>query len=259
MAHARCCDRRLRDSSPSNCSNPMRPHDRLDPRARPYRWAFAASALVGMALERSVIRWLYGRPLENPARNLGHQPVSDQSVRQIFARRTSKWANPRGCRETGTQQHGAAVQPHCHHRLLHVGAVDDVADAVAHPLGLFVRGVTQNRTMAACVGVPTGRVDLLAFALGSGVAALPAVRCRRSAMSVPNSGRATSSIPSWWWCSAGSASLPAPSTLRSVWACCRVSGAAHRRGAHQDPGPGADHRLHPETPAGALCAEGARR
>src|SRR5205814_5461628 len=39
-------------------------------------------------------------------------------------------------------------------------------------LGLFVRGVTQNRAMAACVGVPTARVDTWAFGLGSGIAGL---------------------------------------------------------------------------------------
>ena len=39
-------------------------------------------------------------------------------------------------------------------------------------LGLFVRGVTQNRDMASCVGVPTGRVDMWAFGLGSGIAGL---------------------------------------------------------------------------------------
>ena len=39
-------------------------------------------------------------------------------------------------------------------------------------LGLFIRGVTQNRTMASCVGVPTGRVDLMAFGLGSGIGGL---------------------------------------------------------------------------------------
>jgi len=39
-------------------------------------------------------------------------------------------------------------------------------------LGLFVRGVTQNRPMASCLGVPTGRVDTYAFGLGSGIAGL---------------------------------------------------------------------------------------
>lgn len=50
-------------------------------------------------------------------------------------------------------------------------------------LGMNVRAVTQNRAMAACCGVPTGRVDMLAFGLGSGIAGLAAWRCRSLATS----------------------------------------------------------------------------
>jgi urea transport system permease protein len=73
-------------------------------------------------------------------------------------------------------------------------------------LGMNVRAVTQNRAMAACCGVPTGRVDMLAFGLGSGIAGLGAWRCRSWVTSARSWDKAISSTPSWWWCSAASAS-----------------------------------------------------
>jgi len=57
-------------------------------------------------------------------------------------------------------------------------------------LGLFIRGVTQNRTMASCVGVPTGRVDLLAFGLGSGIAGLAGVALSQIGNVGPDLGQA---------------------------------------------------------------------
>jgi urea transport system permease protein len=57
-------------------------------------------------------------------------------------------------------------------------------------LGLFVRGVTQNRPMAAAVGVPTGRVDMLAFGLGSGIAGLAGVALSQVGNVGPELGQA---------------------------------------------------------------------
>src|SRR5581483_12109721 len=57
-------------------------------------------------------------------------------------------------------------------------------------LGLFIRGVTQNRTMAACMGVSTGRVDLLAFGLGSGIAGLAGVALSQIGNVGPDLGQA---------------------------------------------------------------------
>lgn len=66
-------------------------------------------------------------------------------------------------------------------------------------LGLNVRAVTQNRSMAACCGVPTGRVDMLAFGLGSGIAGLGGVALSQLGTSGRNWARVTLSTPSWWW------------------------------------------------------------
>lgn len=57
-------------------------------------------------------------------------------------------------------------------------------------LGLFVRAITQNRTMAGCVGVPTGRIDMLAFGLGSGIAGLAGVALSQLGNVGPDLGRA---------------------------------------------------------------------
>ncbi len=135
--------------------------------------AFAASALVGMVLERSVIRWLYGRPLETLLATWGISLFLIQSVRQIFGAQNVEVANPSWM--SGGVELGSMVLPY--NRIVIIAFSMFVLLMMwlmlsRTRLGLFVRGVTQNRAMASCVGVPTGRVDLLAFGLGSGVAGL---------------------------------------------------------------------------------------
>ncbi len=135
--------------------------------------AFLAAALVGMALERSVIRWLYGRPLETLLATWGISLFLIQLVRQIFGAQNVEVANPSWM--SGGIEFTNLTLPY--NRIIIIFFAFAVLAAVwlvlsRTRLGLFVRGVTQNRTMAACVGVPTARVDLLAFGLGSGIAGL---------------------------------------------------------------------------------------
>ena len=138
--------------------------------------AFLASALVGMALERSVIRWLYGRPLETLLATWGISLFLIQLVRQIFGAQNVEVANPSWM--SGGIEFTNLTLPY--NRIVIIAFAFVVLVAMwlvlsRTRLGLFVRAVTQNRTMAACVGVPTGRVDLLAFGLGSGIAGLAGV------------------------------------------------------------------------------------
>lgn len=135
--------------------------------------AFLVAALVGMALERTVIRWLYGRPLETLLATWGISLFLIQLVRQIFGAQNVEVSNPTWM--SGGIQLTNLVLPY--NRIVII--LFAVAVLVAMwlvlsrtRLGLFVRAVTQNRGMAACMGVPTGRVDLLAFGLGSGIAGL---------------------------------------------------------------------------------------
>ena len=136
--------------------------------------AFMASALVGAALERGVIRFLYGRPLETLLATWGISLMLMQLVRTIFGAQNVGVENP-SWMSGGVQVMGNLSLPY--NRLIIVAFAAVVLLGVAFlisktRLGLFVRGVTQNRPIAACMGVNTARVDTYAFALGSGIAGL---------------------------------------------------------------------------------------
>ncbi len=136
--------------------------------------SFLAAALVGMALERLVIRWLYGRPLETLLATWGISLVLIQAVRTIFGAQNVQVENP-AFMSGGIDVLANVVLPWS--RIVIVLFAAAVVTGVwllltRTRLGLFVRGVTQNRAMASCVGVPTARVDMLAFGLGSGIAGL---------------------------------------------------------------------------------------
>jgi len=136
--------------------------------------AFLASALLGAALERSVIRFLYGRPLETLLATWGISLVLMQGVRTVFGAQNVGVENP-SWMSGGVQVLGNLSLPY--NRLVIIGFAVFVLLAVGWligrtRLGLFVRGVTQNRAIAACMGVNTARIDTYAFALGSGIAGL---------------------------------------------------------------------------------------
>jgi urea transport system permease protein len=136
--------------------------------------AFCVSAIVGMALERSVIRWLYGRPLETLLATWGISLILIQSVRSLFGAQNVQVENP-AFMSGGLEILSGIVLPYSRIVIIVFAAVVLVAMGLLLArtrLGLFVRGVTQNRSMAACVGVPTARVDTWAFGLGSGLAGL---------------------------------------------------------------------------------------
>jgi urea transport system permease protein len=136
--------------------------------------AFFSSALVGAVLERTVIRWLYGRPLETLLATWGISLVLMQSVRSLFGAQNVGVENA-SWMSGGVQVLPNLVLPYNRLAILVFAALVLVGMALLigkTRLGLFVRGVTQNRRMAACVGVNTARIDMLAFALGAGIAGL---------------------------------------------------------------------------------------
>jgi urea transport system permease protein len=136
--------------------------------------SFLVAAAVGAVLERTVIRWLYGRPLETLLATWGISLILMQAVRTIFGAQNVAVENP------SWLSGGIAVLPNLtlpYNRLAIIVFAALVLAGMAlliakTRLGLFVRGVTQNRRMAACVGVPTARVDTYAFSLGAGIAGL---------------------------------------------------------------------------------------
>jgi urea transport system permease protein len=136
--------------------------------------AFMVAAGVGMVLERTVIRWLYGRPLETLLATWGISLILIQLVRTIFGAQNVQVENP-AFMSGGIQVLANVVLPWS--RIVIIGFAAAVLIGMwlmltRTRLGLFVRGVTQNRAMASCVGVPTARVDTWAFGLGSGIAGL---------------------------------------------------------------------------------------
>ena len=136
--------------------------------------AFVVSACVGMLLERVVIRWLYGRPLETLLATWGISLMLIQLVRTLFGAQNVQVENP-AFMSGGIQVLSNVVLPWSRIMIILFAALVLAgmwALLARTRLGLFVRGVTQNRAMASCVGVPTARVDTWAFGLGSGIAGL---------------------------------------------------------------------------------------
>jgi len=136
--------------------------------------AFLSSALVGAAMERTVIRHLYGRPLETLLATWGLSLILMQAVRSLFGAQNVAVENP-SWMSGGLTVLGNLTLPW--NRVIIIGFALAVLLAVAlligrTRLGLFVRGVTQNRPIASCMGVHTARIDTYAFALGSGIAGL---------------------------------------------------------------------------------------
>jgi urea transport system permease protein len=128
-------------------------------------------------MERSVIRHLYGRPLETLLATWGISLVLIQTVRLIFGAQNVEVANP-SYLSGGIQAFSGVVLPF--NRIAIIIFVIFVVILVwtllqKSSLGLQVRAVTQNRGMASCVGISTRKIDMYTFGLGSGVAGLGGV------------------------------------------------------------------------------------
>jgi urea transport system permease protein len=136
--------------------------------------SFFTAAVVGAALERGVLRHLYGRPLETLLATWGISLMLMQAVRSIFGAQNVAVENP-SWMSGGVQVLANLVLPWNRLFIVLFALLVLVAMALLISqtrLGLFVRGVTQNRAMASCMGVHTARIDTTAFALGSGIAGL---------------------------------------------------------------------------------------
>ena len=136
--------------------------------------AFLVSALIGMLIERTVIRPLYGRQLETLLATFGVSLILMQLVRMIFGAQNVEVSN------ISWLSGGIALSPSL---MLPYNRIAIIVFTVAVLLllvyllnktrfGLFVRAVTQNRQMARAVGIRSSRIDMLAFGLGSGLAGL---------------------------------------------------------------------------------------
>jgi len=152
--------------------------------------AFVVAGGVGILIERTVIQWLYGRPLETLMATWGISLILQQTVRSIFGPTNQQVANP-------SFMSGAFELGHLtitYNRLwIFVGAMVVFAALVLilrrTPFGLHMRAVTQNRAMAANMGIRTARVDALTFGLGSGIAGIAGVALSQIDNVSPNLGQ----------------------------------------------------------------------
>jgi urea transport system permease protein len=152
--------------------------------------AFVVAGAVGVAIERLVIRYLYTRPLETLLATWGVSLILQQAVRSLFGANNRLVTNP-------PFMSGA----------LHLGGLEITTNRLwiivlsalvfvglqlvlrATPFGLQMRAVTQNRRMAAAMGISTARIDMLAFGLGSGVAGIAGVALSQIDNVSPNLGQ----------------------------------------------------------------------
>ena len=136
--------------------------------------AFMVSALIGMLIERTIIRPLYGRQLETLLATFGVSLILMQLVRMIFGAQNVEVSN------ISWLSGGISVTPSLmlpYNRIAIIGFTIAVLLLLVYLLnktrfGLFVRAVTQNRQMAQAVGIRSSRIDMMAFGLGSGLAGL---------------------------------------------------------------------------------------
>lgn len=136
--------------------------------------SFLAAALAGAVLERTVFRFLYGRPLETLLASWGVSLVLMQLVRTVFGAQNVQVENP-AWMSGGFDVLSNLTLPY--NRLVIIAFAAAVLVGMTlliakTRMGLFVRSVTQNRPMASCMGVNTARVDTMAFSLGAGIAGL---------------------------------------------------------------------------------------
>jgi len=152
--------------------------------------AFLVSGLVGLVLERGIIRFLYGRPLETLLATWGVSLVLQQSVRTIFGPTNREVGNPSWM--SGAFNLGEMTITW--NRLFIVIFALAVFAVLLWAfnrtsLGLQMRAVTQNRRMASAMGIRTPWVDALTFALGSGIAGMAGVALSQIDNVSPNLGQ----------------------------------------------------------------------
>jgi urea transport system permease protein len=152
--------------------------------------AFLVTALVGIAIERGVIRWLYGRPLETLLATWGLSLIIQQAVRSTFGASNREVGNP-SWMSGSFDFYGIAITWNRFWIVLFSLAVFAVLLAIMKrtALGLQMRAVTQNRRMAASMGIRTPWIDAMTFGLGSGIAGLAGVALSQIDNVSPNLGQ----------------------------------------------------------------------
>jgi urea transport system permease protein len=153
--------------------------------------AFLIAAGVGIAIERGIVRFLYGRPLETLLATFGVSLLLQQGVRTIFSPLNRSVTTPGWMSGSWEIASGLAITYNRLYILVFALLVFALLMWVLRRtrLGLEMRAVTQNRAMAKAMGIETDRVDALTFGLGSGVAGLAGVALSQLTNVGPNLGQ----------------------------------------------------------------------
>lgn len=155
-------------------------------------FAFLVAGSVGVAMERGIIRFLYGRPLETLLATWGVSLILQQTVRTIFGPTNQDVSSPQWMSGAVEFSNGLAFT---YNRmwiivfaLLVVVGVTIILRKTS--FGLQMRAVTQNRAMANSMGIKSGWVDAMTFGLGSGIAGMAGVALSQIDNVSPNLGQA---------------------------------------------------------------------
>jgi len=152
--------------------------------------AFLVAALVGMAIERTIIRFLYRRPLETLLATWGLSLILQQAVRSVFGPTNREVANPSWMSGAFEFGHITITYNRLWILCFTLGVFALLLVMLRFTaLGLEMRAVTQNRRMAAAMGIATSRVDALTFGLGSGIAGIAGVALSQIDNVSPNLGQ----------------------------------------------------------------------
>ncbi len=153
--------------------------------------AFLVAALVGVVIERGIIRFLYGRPLETLLATFGVSLFLQQTVRSIFSPLNRRVSTPEWMSGSLQINNFLSFTLNRFYILGFCLLVFAVLLLILKRtrLGLEVRAVTQNRNMAKAMGIPTDRVDAMTFGLGSGIAGVAGVALSQITNVGPNLGQ----------------------------------------------------------------------
>jgi urea transport system permease protein len=153
--------------------------------------AFLVSACVGMLIERGVVRFLYGRPLETLLATFGVSLILQQIVRDVFSANNRPVETPAWMAGSMQINEALSITYNRLYVILFMIVVFVILQMVLQKtsLGLKVRAVAQNRNMARAMGVRTQWVDAMTFGLGSGIAGVAGVALSQLTNVGPNLGQ----------------------------------------------------------------------
>ena len=156
-----------------------------------FRWRSSSRARVGMLIERGIVRFLYGRPLETLLATFGVSLVLQQVVRDIFSANNRPVETPQWMAGSLQINEAFSITYNRLYVVLFTLAVFFLIQLILKKttLGLKVRAVAQNRPMARAMGVRAEWIDALTFGLGSGIAGVAGVALSQLTNVGPNLGQ----------------------------------------------------------------------